>query len=62
MDTSAKGRPWLRWLLLLVVLSAGTAIRHSYNSGTLVQNPLIGDAWFYYVYARNILENATFSK
>ncbi|MEH6609474.1 MAG: glycosyltransferase family 39 protein [Halioglobus sp.] len=48
--------------MLLSIVCVGFLLRFNYNSVTLLDNPIRGDAAYYFVYAQNLLEHSTFSK
>ena len=59
-NTSPAGRLCLA--ALLIILIAGFSLRFSYNSETLMDNPVRGDAKYYIYYAFNLIEHQVFSK
>jgi hypothetical protein len=62
MSETATKTPGLKLILVVIVIMAGTSLRYFYNSGTLVDHPIRGDARNYVIYSNNLLEHATFSK
>jgi hypothetical protein len=52
----------IRWLLIVLIVSAAAILRLAYNANTLIVDPIRADAAYNLVYANNLLEDATFSK
>lgn len=47
---------------LLFIIVTGVLIRYSYNEVTALDNPIRGDAGYYFVYAQNLIDHSIFSK
>jgi hypothetical protein len=52
----------IRWLLIILIVSAAAILRLAYNANTEIIDPIRADAAYNLVYANNLLEDATFSK
>ena len=52
----------IQLLLIFIIATGGAILRLSYNSNTLIDQPIRADAAYNLVYANNLLEDQTFSK
>ncbi len=60
-SSKSSGVNFTPYVLALILLT-GFSFRLLYNEGTFIDNPIRGDAAYYFVYAQNIIEHGTFSK